>query len=113
MAPNFDNDAILDIHIEDLPDEAKEIVNKAMAEFEKKCLLSFSKRRSEKKIVQKSDLPIVLLAGHSSRVTTEEKQVFLKIMHKIICETMHNHNASFLKTFWNIMAAFNGLENIP
>ena len=41
MAPNFDNDVILDIHIEDLPDEAKEIVNKAMAAFEKKCLLTF------------------------------------------------------------------------
>lgn len=31
--PPFDNDAILDIHIEDLPDGAKDVVNKAVAEF--------------------------------------------------------------------------------
>ena len=47
MAPqiSFDNDAILDIHIEDLPSDAKDIVNTEVVEFEKKCLLSFAKTR--------------------------------------------------------------------
>ena len=37
------NDNILMVHYEDLPDEDKDTINKATEEFQKKCLLSYTK----------------------------------------------------------------------
>ena len=39
------NDDILMVHYEDLPDGDKGIINEATEEFQKKCLLSYTKTR--------------------------------------------------------------------
>ena len=47
---------------EDLPDEDKDVISKAIEEFQNKCLLSYTKTR-DNKVVQKYALLRVLLHG--------------------------------------------------
>ena len=61
MAVHNNND-ILMLHYEDLPDGDKGIISKATEEFQNKCLLSNTKTR-DNKAVQKYPLPRVLLHG--------------------------------------------------
>ena len=56
------NSDILMVHYEDLPDGDKDVISKAIEEFQNKCLLSYTKTR-DNKIVQKYPLPRVLLQG--------------------------------------------------
>ena len=61
MAVHNNND-ILMLHYEDLPDRDKGIINKATEEFQNKYLLSYTKTHNNT-IVQKFPLPRVLLHG--------------------------------------------------
>jgi len=61
MAAHNNND-ILMVHYEDLPNRDKDVIGKATEEFQKKCLLSYTKTR-DNTIVQKFPLPRVLLHG--------------------------------------------------
>ena len=65
------NDNILMVHYEDLPDEDKNTIGKATEEFQKKCLLSYTKTR-DSTIIQKFSLPRVLLHGHIDTVENED-----------------------------------------
>ena len=56
------NNNILMVHYEDLPDEDKDVIGKAIEEFRNKCLLSYTKTH-DNIIVQKYPLPRVLLHG--------------------------------------------------
>ena len=47
------------VRYEDLPDEDKDVIGKAIEEFQNKCLLSYTKTR-DNKVVQKYPLPRVL-----------------------------------------------------
>ena len=58
----YNNNDILMVPYEDLPDEDKDVISKAIEEFQNKCLLSYTKTR-DNKIVQKYPLPRVLLHG--------------------------------------------------
>ena len=49
---------------EDLPNGDKDIISKAIEEFQNKCLSSYTKTR-DNKIVQKYTLPRVLLHGQT------------------------------------------------
>ena len=71
------NDNILMVHYEDLPDEDKGTINKATEEFQKKCLLSYTKTR-DSTIIQKFPLPRVLLHGQIDTVEAEERRFFRK-----------------------------------
>ena len=61
MAVHNNND-ILMVHYEDLPDGDKGVISKAIEEFQNKCLLSYTKTRDDT-IVPKFPLPRVLLHG--------------------------------------------------
>ena len=61
MAAYNSND-ILMVPYEDLPDGDKDVINKAIEEFQNKCLLSYTKTR-DNTIIQKYPLPRVLLHG--------------------------------------------------
>ena len=61
------NDKILMVHYEDLPAEDKDIINKAIEEFQKKCLLSYTKTR-DSTIIRKFPLPRVQLHGQTDTV---------------------------------------------
>ena len=56
----YNNSDILMVPYEDLPDEDKDVISKAIEEFQNKCLLSYTKTRNNK-VVQKYPLPRVLL----------------------------------------------------
>ena len=56
------NNDILMVHYEDLPDGDKDVIGKATEEFQNKYLLSYTKTR-DNTIVQKYPLPRVLLHG--------------------------------------------------
>ena len=60
----YNNNDILMVHYEDLPDGDKDVIGKAIEEFQNKCLLSYTKTH-DKTIVQKYPLPRVLLHGYS------------------------------------------------
>ena len=47
MAAHNNND-ILMVPLEDLPDEDKDVISKAIEEFQNKCLLSYTKTRDNK-----------------------------------------------------------------
>ena len=63
MAVHNNND-ILIVHYEDLPDGDKDVIGKAIEEFQNKCLLSYTKTR-DNKVVQNFPLPRVLIHGQS------------------------------------------------
>ena len=56
---------------EDLPNEDKDVISKAIEEFQNKCLLSYTKMR-DNKIVQKYPLPRVLLHGQTDADEAED-----------------------------------------
>ena len=63
MAAHNNRD-ILMVPYEDLPDEDKDVISKAIEEFQNKCLLSYTKTH-DNKVVQKYPLPKVLIHGQS------------------------------------------------
>ena len=56
----YNNSDILMVPYEDLPNEDKDVISKAIEEFQNKCLLSYTKAR-DNKVIQKYPLPRVLL----------------------------------------------------
>ena len=61
MAVHNNND-ILMVHYKDLPDGDKDVIGKAIEEFQNKCLLSYTKTH-DNTIVHKFLLPRILLHG--------------------------------------------------
>ena len=59
----MDNQMILKVNLEDLPDDQKALIEQAAEEFREKCLLSYS--RMHDSVIQKTPLPRVLLHGQS------------------------------------------------
>ena len=58
----YNNSDILMVPYEDLPNEDKDVISKAIEEFQNKCLLSYTKTR-DNEVIQKYPLPRVLLHG--------------------------------------------------
>ena len=58
----YNNNDILMVSYEDLPDGDKDVITKAIEEFQNKYLLSYTKIH-DNKIVQKYPLPRVMLHG--------------------------------------------------
>ena len=77
MAVHNNND-ILMLHYEDLPDGDKGIISKAIEEFQNKCLLSYTKTH-DNTIVQKFPLPRVLLHGQTDITEAEDRHFLRKL----------------------------------
>ena len=90
------------VHYEDLPDEDKGTINKATEEFQKKCLLSYTKTR-DSTIIQKFPLPRVLLHGQTDTVKAEERHFFTKAIDKSVRDALSSHNEAFVDAFHNAM----------
>ena len=80
MAVHNNND-ILMLHYEDLPDGDKGIISKAIEEFQNKCLLSYTKTR-DNIIVQKFPLPRVLLHDQTDTAEAEDRRFFMEVVDK-------------------------------
>ena len=87
---------------EDLPDGDKNVISKAIEEFQYKCLLSYTKTR-DNTIVQKYPLPRVLLHGQIDADETEDMCFFMEAINKFVHDVISNHNEIFLNTFHNTM----------
>ena len=96
------NDNILMVHYEDLPDEDKDTINKAMEEFQKKCLLSYTKTR-DNTIIQKFALLRVLLHGQTDTAEAEDMRFFMEVIDKSVRDAISSRNEAFLDTFHNAM----------
>jgi len=98
----YNSNDILMVPYEDLPDEDKDVISKAIEEFQNKCLLSYTKTR-DNKIVQKYPLPRVLLHGQIDADEAEDRHFFVEAINKSIHDVISNHNEVFLNTFHNTM----------
>ena len=87
---------------EDLANGDKDIISKAIEEFQNKCLLSYTKTR-DNKVVQKFSLPRGLLHGQSDADEAEDRHFFMDAINKSVHDAILNHNAIFLNTFHNTM----------
>ena len=96
------NDNILMVHYEDLPDEDKDAFNKAIEEFQKKCLLSYTKTR-DSTIIQKFPLPRVLLHGQTDTTEDEDMRFFKEVVDKSVRDAISSHNEAFVSIFHNAM----------
>ena len=83
------------VPFEDLPGEDKDVISKAIEEFQNKCLLSYTKTR-DNIIVQKYPLPRVLLHGQTDVDEAEDRRFFMKAVNKSVHDAISNHNAVFL-----------------
>ena len=87
---------------EDLPDEDKDIISKAIVGFQNKCLLSYTKIR-DNKVIQKYPLSRVLMHGQSDTDEADDRCFFVEAVNKSIHDAMLNHNIAFLNIFHNTM----------
>ena len=87
---------------EDLPDGDKDVISKAIEEFQNKCLLSYTKTH-DNTIVQKYPLPRVLLHGQTDADEAEDGRFFVEVINKSIHDAILNYNKVFLNTFHNTM----------
>ena len=90
------------VSYKDLPDEDKDVINKAIEEFQNKCLLFYTKTR-DNKVVQKYPLPRVLLHGQIDVDEAEDRRFFMEAVNKYVHDAISNLNKVFLNTFHNTM----------
>ena len=96
------NNIILMVHYEDLLDKDKDTINKAVEEFQKKCLLSYTKT-CDITIIQKFPLPRVLLHGQTDTTEAEDRCFFREVVEKSVRDAISSQNEVFLDTFHNAM----------
>ena len=90
------------VSYEDLPDEDKDVISKAIEEFQNKCLLSYTKT-CDNKVVQKYPLQRVLMHGQSDTDEADDRHFFMEAVNKSVHDVILNHNTVFLNTFHNTM----------
>jgi len=90
------------VSYEDLPDEDKDVIGKAIEEFQNKCLLSYTKTH-DNKVIQKYPLSRVLMHGQSDIDEADDRCFFVEAINKSVYDVMLNHNTTFLNTFCNTM----------
>jgi len=96
------NRDILIVPYEDLPDEDKDVIGKAIEEFQNKCLLSYTKI-CDNKVVQKYPLPRVLIYEQLDIDEADDRRFFVDAVNKSVHFVMLNHNTTFLNAFHNTM----------
>jgi len=94
----MDNQTILKVNLEDLPDDQKALIEQATEEFREKCLLSYSRMRDS--VVQKTPQPSVHLHSQSEDV---EARTTAHLVHKTVHEAFTNHNKVLANTIGNGM----------
>ena len=94
----YNNNDIHMVPYEDLPDGDKDVISKAIEEFQNKCLLSYTKTR-DNKVIQKYPLPRVLMHGQSDIDEVDDRHFFVDVVNKSIHDAMLNHNTAFLNIF--------------
>jgi hypothetical protein len=100
--PEISNEGVLDVTMDDLPEDLRNIVQQACDQYLEKCMMSFSKNKSNR-VIQKQSLPRVLLPHQTDYTEEEDTWRMAKLIYKALGDTMTNHHSAFLNTFHNIM----------
>ena len=87
---------------EDLPDGDKDIISKAIEEFQNKYLLSYTKTH-DNKVVQKYTLPKVLMHRQLDVDEADDRRFFVDAVNKSVHDAILNYNTVFLNTSHNNM----------
>ena len=87
MASEINNDHVLDVSMAELPDNYKDLVLQACEQYQRKCLMSFSKNKSNK-VFQKQSMPRVLLPHQTDYTEEEDAQKMAALVYK----AMGNHD---------------------
>jgi hypothetical protein len=99
---------VMDVTLEELSTEQQLQLKEAIDQFQQKCLMSFSKNRSDVPFL-KSDMPRVLLPGEPNTTIAKEKQEVFGMVQKALEDIMARHNTAFLNSFRQMMVGVFGL----
>jgi len=101
----MDNENVLNVTLDELPDSLKELVETAVNQYQEKCLFSFSRTR-DNKVYQKTLFSRVILEGEHD--PTIQHQAMSETMSKAMASTLANHNEILVNGITNaIKEAFN------
>ena len=104
---NMDNENVLNVTLDELPDSLKELVETAINQYKEKCLLSFSRTR-DKKVYKKTLFSRVILEGERDPTVHLQHQAMSETISKAMASTLANHNKILLNGITNaIKEAFN------
>ena len=72
---------MLNVALDELPDQLKELVVTAVSQYQEKCLLSFTRTR-DKKVYEKTLFPRVILEGEHDPTVQIQHQVISELLAK-------------------------------
>jgi hypothetical protein len=98
---------VMDVNLEDLSPEQRQLLQDAMDQFQQKCLLSFKKNRSGIPYL-KNEMPRVLLPGESDTTAQQEKEECMRVFHESADYRLSKHNKAFLGALQQMMVAVFG-----
>jgi hypothetical protein len=93
---------VMDVTIDDLSPEQQAQLKDAIAQFQMKCLMSFSKNRSGVPYLE-SEMPRVLLPGEPDTTSFQEKEEALNAFQETAEAVMGKHHTAFLSMFKQMM----------
>ena len=109
MTGGIDNSLSLEVKFEELDEDVQKDVQQALDLYKHKCMLSFSRNKSNK-ILQKTYLPRVLLDGENDYTEDERNRRLSELIDRSVGQAMNNHNTTFLNTFRHILIQTFGPE---
>jgi hypothetical protein len=89
---------IMDVTFNELSSEQQLQLKEAIDQFQRKCLMSFSKNRSGVPFL-KSETPRVLIPRETNVIVTAEKQEVFGMIQQTMEDIMARHNTAFLNSF--------------
>jgi hypothetical protein len=100
MSTSVGSEAILNVTFEELPEEWRNTIERAMQQFKDKCMLSFAKDH-EGRIYQKTYLPRVLLNRQPDPNDAAARHAMYDTITRAMSTTLANHNDIFLASLTN------------
>jgi hypothetical protein len=98
---------IMDVTFNELSSEQQLQLKEAIDQFQRKCLMSFSKNRSGVPFL-KSETPRVLIPRETNVIVAAEKQEVFGMIQQTMEDIMARHNTAFLNSFRQMMVGIFG-----
>jgi hypothetical protein len=100
MSTSVGSETILNVTFEELPEEWRNTIERAMQQFKDKCMLSYAKDH-EGKIYQKTYLSRMLLDGQPDPNNIAARHAMYETITRAMSTTLANHNDVFLESLTN------------
>jgi len=98
----MDNNNVLNVTLDELPNNLKELVITTVNQYQEKYLLSFTKNK-DRKVIEKTLLPRVIMEGEHDLNLQIQYGAMHETMSKAIATTLANHNKIFLNGKTNVI----------